>query len=175
MHSSSSMEQHGRKQLWNLFPWKQSSHRFIKIVSIDNWRVPAAYPCLHSYHHSNKTKKMNKKAFYLANKDKSLPTRPFAAFTELFNKFIHEVYHEGWCWSHVQLFNHFTNLEEMRRKKIIQKLLLITNPQKLEICDLLRLLYQLVRNPTDRRHFVCTEAESNRSQVVINVSGTVQI
>lgn len=90
-------------------------------------RQPESSSPLNSDHHhppnkkktNNKTKQknINGKTFHLANKDKSLPTRPLVGSTELFNKFFHEVYHEGWCWSHVQLFYHFTNLEETRRKK----------------------------------------------------------
>lgn len=37
------------------------------------------------------------------------------------------------------------------------------------------LLYQLVGNPADGGHFVCTEAESNGPQVVVDVPGTVQV
>lgn len=56
-----------------------------------------------------------------------------------------------------------------------KSLFLTTSSQKSEILNFLRLLYQLVRNPADRRHFICTEAERDRSQVVIDVSGAVQV
>lgn len=112
-----------KKPAMKLFPWKQSSQIFTNIVSADSRRVPVPLilitttPQTKKKNNKTKQKNINGKTFHLANKDKSLPTRPLVGSTELFNKFFHEVYHEGWCWSHVQLFYHFTNLEETRRKK----------------------------------------------------------
>lgn len=121
------------------------------------------------YLFSGRKKKRNS---YLADKDKCLSARPLWAPAEPFNQFIHEVYRVSWCWSIIQLLYHFTNLKSIERA-VYTDLLLKHWPFK--IFKVYSISYQLVWYPTNWRNLIWTKAKGNRSQVIIYISGTIQI
>lgn len=109
---------------------------------------------------------------HLADEDKGLPARPLGAPAKILHQLVDKVHAEGRGCGHVQLLDHLADLEGARA---VRSGLCCDLGEQGAAREATAPTHQLVGDPADRGDLVCTQAQRDGAQVVIDVPGTVQL